>query len=71
MLWSLADARDDGLLAVEYPYFETAEATVWDEGDEGTTYVETDVRLHRTTSPTSGTTASARSSPRCSTPGWS
>lgn len=39
MLWALADARDDGLLVVEYPYFETAEPTVWDEGG---TYVETD-----------------------------
>ena len=43
MLWALADAREDGLLVVEHAYFETAEATVWDEGDEGTTYVETDV----------------------------
>jgi SAM-dependent methyltransferase len=24
VLWSLADARDDGVLAIEYPYFETA-----------------------------------------------
>ena len=43
MLWSLADAREDRLLAIEHPYFETADAIVWDEGDEGTTYVETDV----------------------------
>jgi len=46
-LWSLADVREDGLLAVEHPYFETAEPTVWDEGG---TYVETDVEfVHNTT----------------------
>ena len=39
MLWSLADAREDGLLVVEYPYFERPEPTVFDEGG---TYVETD-----------------------------
>jgi hypothetical protein len=33
------DSRPDGLLAVEYPYFEREEAVVFD--DEGT-YVETD-----------------------------
>jgi SAM-dependent methyltransferase len=40
MLWSLADARPDGLLAVEYPYFEQDRPQVWDEGG---TYVQTDV----------------------------
>jgi SAM-dependent methyltransferase len=40
MLWALDDSRPDGLLAVEYPYFEREEAMVFDE--EGT-YVETDV----------------------------
>jgi SAM-dependent methyltransferase len=40
MLWSLEDARPDGLLVVGYPYFERDEAMVFD--DEGT-YVETDV----------------------------
>jgi len=40
MLWALDDARPDGLLAVEYPYFEREEPSVFDE--EGT-YVETDV----------------------------
>jgi SAM-dependent methyltransferase len=40
MLWALDDSRPDGLLAVEYPYFERQEATVFD--DEGT-YVETEV----------------------------
>ncbi|WP_163511287.1 class I SAM-dependent methyltransferase [Fodinicola acaciae] len=39
MLWSLDDPREDGLLAVEFPYFERKEATVWTEGG---TYVETD-----------------------------
>ena len=24
MLWSLADPRDDGVVAIEYPYFETS-----------------------------------------------
>jgi len=40
MLWSLADSRPDGLLCVEYPYFEQDEPQVWNEGG---TYVETDV----------------------------
>jgi SAM-dependent methyltransferase len=40
MLWALADSREDGLLVVEYPYFERPEPTVWDEPG---TYVETDV----------------------------
>ena len=39
MLWSLEDSRPDGLLVVEYPYFEREEPMVFDE--EGT-YVETD-----------------------------
>jgi hypothetical protein len=39
MLWSLADPRPDGLLVVEYPYFEQPEPTVWNDGG---TYVETD-----------------------------
>ena len=38
VLWSLADARPDGLLVLEYPYFERPEPTVFEE--EGT-YVET------------------------------
>jgi SAM-dependent methyltransferase len=40
MLWSMADARQDDLLVVDYPYFERPEPSVFDE--EGT-YVETDV----------------------------
>ena len=39
VLWSLSDPRPDGLLAIEHPYFELEEPTVWDEGG---TYVETD-----------------------------
>ncbi|MFI7576008.1 class I SAM-dependent methyltransferase [Micromonospora sp. NPDC049497] len=39
MLWALDDARDDGLLTVEHPYFERPEPTEWDEPG---TYVETD-----------------------------
>jgi SAM-dependent methyltransferase len=39
MLWALDEARPDGLLAVEYPYFEREEPMVWEEGG---TYVETD-----------------------------
>ena len=40
MLWSLADARPDGLLVVDSAYFERPDPTVWDQGG---TYVETDV----------------------------
>jgi SAM-dependent methyltransferase len=39
VLWSLADARPDGLLVLDFPYFEQEEANVWDDGG---TYVETD-----------------------------
>ncbi|GAA1707448.1 class I SAM-dependent methyltransferase [Fodinicola feengrottensis] len=39
MLWALDDPRDHGLLAVEFPYFEREESTVWTGGG---TYVETD-----------------------------
>ena len=45
MLWALADARPDGLLVVEYPYFERPEPTVFD--DDGT-YVDTDVVFEHT-----------------------
>jgi SAM-dependent methyltransferase len=38
MLWTLQDPRPDGLLAVEYPYFEREQPNVWDEPG---TYVET------------------------------
>ena len=38
MLWTIDEKRTD-LLAVEFPYFETPEPIVWDEGG---TYVETE-----------------------------
>jgi len=40
MLWSLADARPDGLLVVDNPYFERDKPTIWEEGG---TYVATNV----------------------------
>jgi SAM-dependent methyltransferase len=40
VLWSLADVRPDGLLALELPYFEQPEPILWDEGG---TYVQTEV----------------------------
>jgi SAM-dependent methyltransferase len=47
MLWTLEDSRPDGLLAVEYPYFEREQPMVFT--DEGT-YVETDAAFsHNTT----------------------
>jgi SAM-dependent methyltransferase len=39
MLWSLDDERSDGLVVVDFPYFERDEPTVWEGGG---TYVETD-----------------------------
>lgn len=42
MLWSLADPRPDGLLVVEFPYFETADGTAF---REESTYVEHDAPL--------------------------
>lgn len=47
MLWALDDARSDGVLAVEYPYFETEQPMVFDEPG---TYVQTDVELTSTRS---------------------
>ncbi|MEO6604470.1 MAG: class I SAM-dependent methyltransferase [Aeromicrobium sp.] len=44
VLWSLGD-RTDGLIAIEHPYFEHEEATVWDEPG---TYVETDAEFAHT-----------------------
>ncbi|WP_338748722.1 class I SAM-dependent methyltransferase [Janibacter alittae] len=35
VLWSIDDNRQDGLLVVDHPYFQTEEPTVW---DEATTY---------------------------------
>ncbi|GIF77301.1 class I SAM-dependent methyltransferase [Asanoa siamensis] len=45
MLWSLEDSREDDLLVVRYPYFETAEPLVWTEGG---TYVSTDTVFTQT-----------------------
>jgi len=42
MMWALADHRTDGLLVVDYPYFEHEQPIV---DDEGGTYVETDVKF--------------------------
>ena len=42
VLWALDDSRTDGLLAVEFPYFETPEPM---EFDEPGTYVSTDVEF--------------------------
>ena len=39
MLWAMDDVRTDGLLVVDYPYFEREEPIV---SDEVGTYVETD-----------------------------
>jgi SAM-dependent methyltransferase len=39
VLWALADPRPDGLIVLEFPYFERQEPTIWDEGG---TYVKTD-----------------------------
>lgn len=47
MLWALADARPDGLLTVEYPYFETEQPLVFDEPG---TYVQTDADIKVTLS---------------------
>jgi SAM-dependent methyltransferase len=42
VLWALADSRPDGLLVLEYPYFEHEQAQVWDEPG---TYVQTEVEF--------------------------
>lgn len=46
VLWSLAEPRADGTLAIEFPYFERAEPTVWDEDG---TYVGVDTTFTATT----------------------
>jgi SAM-dependent methyltransferase len=45
MLWALDDERRDGLLVVEYPYFEREEPMIF---DDPSTYVETDVTFTNT-----------------------
>jgi hypothetical protein len=42
MLWTIDETRQDGVLAVETPYFERAEPLVWEEGG---TYVQTDTEF--------------------------
>jgi SAM-dependent methyltransferase len=42
VLWSLEQERDDDLLVIMSPYFETVEPEVWDEGGS---YVDTDVEF--------------------------
>ncbi len=49
MMWALDDVRPDGLLALEFPYFEREEPIVFDE--EGT-YVETDAAFEHITTHT-------------------
>jgi SAM-dependent methyltransferase len=44
MLWTIDEKRTD-FLTVKFPYFETPEPIVWDEGG---TYVETDVEFEMT-----------------------
>ena len=46
VLWSLAEDRTDGALAIEYPYFETPEPMVF---TDSSTYVETDVVIANAT----------------------
>lgn len=46
MMWALQDARPDGLLVVDYPYFELDRPTVFDEPG---TYVQTDAEFEHTT----------------------
>jgi SAM-dependent methyltransferase len=45
VMWTLDEKRADGLLAVEYPYFEAAGAVAFDEPG---TYVTTDVEFEHT-----------------------
>jgi SAM-dependent methyltransferase len=44
-LWALSEPRPDGLLTLEFPYFERDEPMIWDEPG---TYVETDVEFSST-----------------------
>jgi SAM-dependent methyltransferase len=49
VLWSLAEASpDEPRLLIDHPYFETAEGQVWDDGEVGVTYVETEQRFETT-----------------------
>jgi len=42
VLWSLGDPREDGVITIEYPYFETATGTTF---EEPWTYVDSDLAL--------------------------
>jgi SAM-dependent methyltransferase len=46
VLWACADPRPDGVLALDFPYFEHAEPTVW---NSDATYVQTDTTIIHTT----------------------
>ncbi|TQS40561.1 class I SAM-dependent methyltransferase [Cryptosporangium phraense] len=46
VLWALDDARPDGSLVLEYPYFEREEPLVWHDDD---TYVQTDATFTHNT----------------------
>jgi SAM-dependent methyltransferase len=45
MLWTVDETRGDGMLEIRFPYFERTEPLVW---DDGSTYVETEVRFEHT-----------------------
>ena len=49
MLWAIDDERDDDLLVVKYPYFETAEPVLFTGGG---TYVQTDATFEQNTTAT-------------------
>ena len=57
MLWALADRGEDGLLVVDYPYFERPEPSVWTEGAPTSRRTSSSAQHH----PRAGTTGSARS----------
>jgi SAM-dependent methyltransferase len=49
VLWSLAvPTPDEPRLIIQDPYFETAEGQVWDDGEVGLTYVQTDQEFQTT-----------------------
>jgi SAM-dependent methyltransferase len=49
VLWSLADVTPgEPRLIIDHPYFETAEGEVWDDGEVGGTYVQTDQQFQTT-----------------------
>ena len=45
VLWAIDTPRDDDALALEFPYFELEDPTIWDEGG---TYVQTDATFEHT-----------------------